>query len=81
MRDSPADRPKDAWDEGDPYGYIAAPEPAEEDGFLSESEMEERRQRLEEIDARIASLQVDIAASPEMSVVTVVEPNGVAPSP
>jgi hypothetical protein len=65
VRDSPADRPKDAWDEGDPYGYIAAPELGEEDGFLSESELEERRQRLEDIDARIASLQIDIAASEE----------------
>ena len=72
VRDSPVDRPGDAWDEGDPYGAIAAPlvgeeeaVPGEEDGFVSESEMEERRQRLEDIDARIASLETDIAASEE----------------
>ena len=58
----------DAWDEGDPYGQLPVPqleEGEEGDVFVSEAEQEERRQQLEDLDERIASLQTDIAASEE----------------
>jgi len=68
VRDRSFERPGDAWDEGDPYGNLPVPEIEEgEEGdvFVSETEQEERRQRLEDLDERIASLQTDIAASEE----------------
>jgi hypothetical protein len=64
-RDRSFERPRDAWDEGDPYGNLPLPVSGEGDVFMSEAEQEERRQRLEDIDDRIASLQTDIAASEE----------------
>jgi len=65
VRDRTFEGPRDAWDEGDPYGSLPAPEPGEGEVIVSEAEQEARRQRLEEIDERIASLQTDIAASEE----------------
>jgi len=60
------ERPRDAWDQGDPYAGQAAAAPVAE-GELppSEAELEDRRQRLEELDGRIAALQTDIAAREE----------------
>jgi tetrahydromethanopterin S-methyltransferase subunit G len=68
VRDRSFERPRDAWDEGDPYGHLPVPEfeeGEEGDVFVSEAEQEERRQRLEDLDERIASLQTDIAADEE----------------
>ena len=68
VRDRSFERPRDAWDEGDPYGHLPVPqleEGEEGDVFVSEAEQEDRRQRLEDLDERIASLQTDIAASEE----------------
>ena len=79
-RDRSFERPRDAWDEGDPYGNLPLPVSGEGDVFVSEAEQEERRQRLEDIDGRIASLQTDIAASEEalkaLLVVPVLEGGG-----
>jgi hypothetical protein len=65
VRDRSFERPRDAWDEGDPYGHLPVPEFEEGDVFVREAEEEERRQQLEDLDERIASLQTDIAASEE----------------
>jgi hypothetical protein len=65
VRDRAFERPRDAWDEGDPYGTLPVPEAEESEVFVSEAEQEERRQRLEDIDEQIASLETDIAASEE----------------
>jgi len=65
VRDRSFERPRDAWDEGDPYGHLPVPEFEEGDAFVREAEEEERRQQLEDLDERIASLQTDIAASEE----------------
>jgi hypothetical protein len=65
VRDRSFQGPQDAWDEGDPYGSLPVPESGGDDVFVSENELEERRQRLEDIDAEIALLQTDIAASEE----------------
>jgi hypothetical protein len=80
VRDRSFERPRDAWDEGDPYGNLPRPVSGEDDVFVSQAELEARRQRLEEIDERIASLQTDIAASEEalkaLLVVPVLEGGG-----
>ena len=65
VRDRSFERPRDAWDEGDPYASVSSPEFGEDEVFVSEVELEERRQRLEDIDEAIASLQTDIAADEE----------------
>jgi len=65
VRDRSFERPRDAWDEGDPYASLSSPELGEDETFVSEAELEERRQRLEDIDEAIASLQTDIAADEE----------------
>jgi hypothetical protein len=65
VRDRSFERPRDAWDEGDPYGSLPVPEPGEGEVFVSEAEQEQRKQRLEDLDEQIASLQTDIAASEE----------------
>jgi len=65
VRDRSFERPRDAWDEGDPYGSMPVPELGEDEVFVNGAELEERRQRLEDIDEAIASLQTDIAASEE----------------
>jgi len=65
VRDRSFERPRDAWDAGDPYGSLPYPEFEEDLAFGSAAELEEQRQRLEDIDERIASLQTDIAASEE----------------
>jgi len=60
------ERPRDAWDQGDPYAGQAAVAPvAEGDIPPTEAELEDRRRRLEDLDGRIAALQTDIAASEE----------------
>jgi hypothetical protein len=65
VRDRTFERPRDAWDEGDPYASFPSSELGEDETFVSEVELEERRQRLEDIEQAIASLQTDIAASEE----------------
>jgi hypothetical protein len=81
VRDRSFDRPREAWDEGDPYGDTPVPEPGEDDAFLSESEKQERKRQVEDLDERIASLQTDIAASEEAlkALVSIPVPEGGGP--
>jgi len=65
VRDRGVERPRDAWEQGDPYAGQAAAAPVQGDLPVSEVELEDRRRRLEELDGRIAALQTDIAASEE----------------
>jgi hypothetical protein len=65
VRDRGVERPRDAWDQGDPYAGQAAVAPVQGDLPVSEAELEDRRRRLEDLDGRIAALQTDIAASEE----------------
>ena len=64
VRDRSFDRPRDTWDEGDPYGNTL-PEPGANDAFASDSGQQEQRRQLEDLDQRIASLRTDIAANEE----------------
>jgi hypothetical protein len=81
VRDRSFDRPRDAWDEGDPYGNIPVPDLGEDDAFLSESEKQERKRQMEDLDERIASLETDIAASEEAlkALVSIPVPEGGGP--
>ena len=65
VRDRSFERPRDAWDEGDPYASVSSPEFGEDEVFVNEAELEAQRQRLADIDETIASLQTDIAADEE----------------
>jgi len=65
VRDRSFERPRDAWDEGDPYASVSSPEFGEDEVFVNEAELEAQRQRLADIDEAIASLQTDIAADEE----------------
>jgi hypothetical protein len=68
VRDRSVDRPKDAWDAGDPYAdTVEAYEdaPGEDGPLVSEFEQEERRRQLVDVEEHIASLQTDIAESEE----------------
>ena len=80
VRDRSFERPRDAWDEGDPYASVSSPEFGEDEVFVNEAELEAQRQRLADIDETIASLQTDIAADEEalkaLLVVPVLEGGG-----
>jgi len=65
VRDRSFDRPRDTWDEGDPYGNTPVPEPGGDDVFASDSGQQEQRRQLEDLDQRIASLRTDIEANEE----------------
>jgi len=78
VRDRTLERPTDVWDEGDPYAEIVGAEMVSQDpgqdAFASVAEEEARRQQLEELGERIASLRTDIAASEEALKVLVAIP-------
>jgi len=80
-RDRSFEGPSDTWDEGDPYADALVQELGEDDTFLSEAAQQERKQQLEELDGRIASIQTDIAASEEAlkALVAIPVPEGGGP--
>jgi hypothetical protein len=65
VRDRAFERSAGSWDEGDPYGSLPGSDVGQAETVVSAREQEERRQRLEEIDERIALLETDIAANEE----------------
>jgi hypothetical protein len=63
VQDRSFDRPRDTWDEGDPYADTPDSEPGGNGAFAGDPE--QRQRQIEDLDQRIASLRTDIAASEE----------------